>query len=260
MRNLLALLFLWGPACFGQLALPGAPSLSANPGAMSSASSPTAFSNGSGTANIPSQNLVAHYDASVASSITISTGVSQWNDLTGHGNNLLQASGPAQPTLVSGGVRFTSGNTQYMAASFTLNQPETVYFVGQQITWASGLHIFDGVASNSALVQITSTPTIELSAGSGAAVSSGWALSTSAVIMANFNGASSALRVNRTAAVTGNPGAGNAGGFTLGASHLMISNTDILVFEVLIYNVSHDTPTQNNIIAALEAKWGLPNQ
>lgn len=142
-------------------------------------------------------------------------------------------------------------------AGFTLNQPETVYFVGQQKSWASNRNLFDGLASNSALAQITSTPQVEVYAGTGAAVTGTWPLSTSAVITCVFSGASSALRVNRAVAATGNANTNNAGGFSVGASHSGSFMANTLVFEILVFNVAHSTAQQNQIIQYLGNKWGI---
>lgn len=52
--------------------------------------------------------------------ITIATGVSQWNDLSGNGNHVTQGTGSAQPAFVASGqggrplVRFVSANSQVL--------------------------------------------------------------------------------------------------------------------------------------------------
>jgi hypothetical protein len=203
--------------------------------------------------------LVARYDASVSSSITIATGVSQWNDLSGAGNHLKQGTGAAQPTVSSGGILF-NGTSQFLkATAFTLNQPETVYLVGQQVTWTVNRAVYDGNAANSMqLVQTVTTPNITVFAGGGGNGNTGWVIATNAVITGLFNGASSATRVNQGAALTDNAGANNAGGFTLGAIGNSTGFTNILVFEVIIYSGAHSTAQQTAIISFLEAKWGLP--
>lgn len=49
-------------------------------------------------------NLVAWYDASDSDTITISTGVSQWDDKSGNGRHLAQPTGGNQPPVSSGAV------------------------------------------------------------------------------------------------------------------------------------------------------------
>jgi hypothetical protein len=52
--------------------------------------------------------------------ITIATGVSQWNDLSGQANHVVQGTGSAQPAFVASGqngqplVRFTAANSQFL--------------------------------------------------------------------------------------------------------------------------------------------------
>ena len=203
--------------------------------------------------------LVAHYDARVASSITIVTGVSQWNDLSGNGNHLKQATGAKQPTQSGGGLRFTRTSSQMMQTSaFTLNQPETLYIVGQQVAWTSGACLCDGLTLISMVLQeITASPQFNPYCNGSGTNNSGWAVGTNAVITAVYLGSSSLSRVNRIAAVSSNIGVLNAGGFTLGSLQSGGSPSDLLVFEVLIFNVAHSTLQQNQIILALGNKWGI---
>jgi hypothetical protein len=49
-------------------------------------------------------NLLLWLDASDSSTITISTGVSQWNDKSGNSINLLQSTSTNQPTYITGGL------------------------------------------------------------------------------------------------------------------------------------------------------------
>jgi hypothetical protein len=77
--------------------------------------------------------IAAWYDASVTSSITIATGVSQWNDLSGNGRNLTQGTGNNQPaytgTIGTKPALVFDGNNDDMstATGFAL--------VGADYTW-----------------------------------------------------------------------------------------------------------------------------
>ena len=202
--------------------------------------------------------LVAHYDASVASSITIATGVRQWNDLTGLGHNLLQATGGLQPTISGNGVLFGSGMFM-QTATFTLGQPWTIYLVMMQTTWGNGRSFFDGFTNNTSQIQQRGvTPQLQLFGGTSfVATNAGLALNTNAVVSGVFSGAASSLRVNKTAATTGNGGSTSVAGFTLGSLANGTFGANSLVFEVLIFNVAHSTAQQNQIILALGNKWGI---
>jgi len=101
------------------------------------------------------------------------------------------------------------------------------------------------------LRQVGVTPQLGITAGSsvnGASLT----LATNGVVTSVFNGASSAVRVNRTAAVTGDAGAlGNGGGFTLGSANDGTLNANITAQEVLVYSGAHDKATQDRVIAYL---------
>jgi hypothetical protein len=88
------------------------------------------------------------------------------------------------------------------------------------------------------------TPKITAYSGSGSTPTDGAALGVYAILTGVFNGASSLFQINSNTAVTGNFGAGNPGGITIGADGGSGNNSNIQVKEVLVYNVAHDT-TQN---------------
>jgi len=150
------------------------------------------------------------------------------------------------------------GAAHYMKSTFALNQPETVYIVGKQVTWTLNDVIFDGGAAPCQLLQNSVTPRRALYAGTAiAAENTSGVIGTTDVICAVFSGASSSLQYNTGAASTGNPGAQNPGGFTIGSSYLGTGFANIQAYEALIYNVAHDAATRANIIRALMSKHGV---
>lgn len=144
-------------------------------------------------------------------------------------------------------------------AAFTLNQPTSIYWVGKQVTWVSGRVVFDGNVDNSMLLfQTVGTPSVTMFAGSAGPAQTGLAVGATGVLSCVFNGASSSSTLNQSAAVAGNVGANNAGGFTLaraGSTNAAFGN--IQAYEALIYNVAHDAATRANIIRALMSKHGV---
>ena len=117
---------------------------------------------------IPSPNLEAHYDASVPSSITEVTGVSNWADLSGNGRDLIQATGADQPVYSAANNSITFGGVSdfLKTAGFTLVQPETVYIVMNQVSWTSLDYVFDGNSVNTTrLIQRISSPKLSAHAG-----------------------------------------------------------------------------------------------
>lgn len=138
-----------------------------------------------------------------------------------------------------------------VAAGFTLNQPCTIYLFGKFYSFTGTDAFFDGNAANSvSLAQAAATnPNVQLRAGATSTENGGWALNTFRVITCVFNGASSSLRVDLTGTTTaGNPGANNAGGFTLGGRADDVRFGNLCVREIVGYNVAHTTDQQNNII------------
>ena len=178
---------------------------------------------------------------------------SQWDDYSGNARHLVQAAGTNQPAY-SAGVFTFDGVDNYMTASFTSNQPITYYLVGSQVTWSAGFeYLFDGgIADRVALAQAVGTPGLSLYAGSFVANNTNLAVNTAGIVCAVFNGASSSLRVNNTVKTTGNAGANNAAGVTLGgraggagqAGHMTAR-------EFIIFSAAHDDATQSSVITAL---------
>lgn len=205
---------------------------------------------------LPVENLKLHCDASIGASITIATGVSNWADLSGNGNDLLQAVGARQPSYANNTITFDGVSEFLKAAAFTLNQPTTIYLVYKQISWTNQRWIFDGNTLNKgALIQDTATPTLKANAGIGSGGNSNLAVGATGVVAVVFNGASSSIRVNNTTATSGNFGANNMGGFTLGARPDSFSPSNIAANEIAAYSDAHGATTQASIIAGLMGKW-----
>lgn len=210
-------------------------------------------------------NLAAWYDFKDISSLRNNSnaipangdGIKTAFDKSGNtGRDITQGTAISQPLLtispLGNFVTFDGSNDYLKSSAFTLNQPETVYFVGSQVTWTSTDRLYDGNAGASmTLRQVIGTPQLGITAGSSVNGAS-LALSTNGIIVSVFNGASSAIRVNRTAAVTGDAGTlGNGGGFTLGSANDGTLNANITAQEVLVYSGAHDKATQERVIAML---------
>ena len=220
----------------------------------------TAYRGNGGASTYGLPNIAARYDASVLSSITIATGVSQWNDLSGNNNNLLQATTTAQPSYAANTVTFNGTTDLMKTGAFTLVQPETVYAVFKQNTWVLNTYVWDGHTSNSgSLLQANTTPQLQAYAGSTIAFNGGLAVGSAGVVAVCYQGATiSFIQVNLNSPLTGSSGAGNMNGFFLGSSASGTSFSSIGVNEVLIFNVAHTATQANQIISFLKGKWGIP--
>lgn len=151
--------------------------------------------------------------------------------------HLEQAVMGLQPVIVSGGVLVTNaegkpacsfGGTQALQSTAfiagTLAQPNTLWTVWQHDTWVVSRGIIDGRdATNRQLIWTQGvSPRIDQFAGSSANANTDMAIASSSILSAGFDGASSFLRVDNNAKVTGgNPGTNGIAGVTIGANYLL---------------------------------------
>lgn len=186
--------------------------------------------------------------------ITTDTGVSQWDDQSGNGNHLKQATGTNQPTVQGDGSILFDGVDNFLKAdAFTLVQPETVYILFKQITWTSSDRIYDGNTVNSGILyQTGTTPSLVMFAGTNL-TEVDLAVDTYGIVSAVFNSTSSVLQLNNDSPVTGDAGTANMGGFVLGTkSDASVGFSHIQVKEVLIYSAAHDAATRAKVISFLQ--------
>lgn len=182
--------------------------------------------------------------------------VALWADASGNERHLVQDTAANQPSLQSDGSILFDGVADYLkTAAFPLVQPETVYLLGEQVSWTNGDFLFDGVGEvqGGSVRQAGSSPAIGLhlfgtpfGGGNG-----NWPLGSSAAICAVFNGASSLLQIDETAPTTYNGTAANMGGFTLGAASNFSGPANIRVREIAIFSAAHDAETRAQMIAYL---------
>jgi len=215
---------------------------------------------------LPVTNMAAHYDASVGT--TVATGVSNWADQSGNGRDLIQATAASQPALGTDAlgrpiITFDGVNDYLKSAAFTLNQPETIYFVGHQASWTLSDYIYDGNATNTGVLQQGgATPRLRVYAGKidttlYTTANANLAVGANGVDVVVFNGASSSHQINKTAAQTGNAGAANMRGFTLGSKGVAGNYSNIIVYEVIIYSAAHTAAERDHVISGLMAKYGI---
>ena len=202
-------------------------------------------------------NTVGFYDYLLGVTKDGSNLVSAWNSIIG-ANHLLQATGTNQPLWTTDGVLFDGIDNFMKCVAFTWNQPEFIYMVVKQVTWTADRYILDGNLLNSGLVfQKATTPGLKAYAGTLSDQNNNLVVNTLGIVRVLFNGAGSKLQVNATAATTGNFGANNMGGFTLGASGGNISWGNIQVKEIINRKVADAAGDEAAIYAYLKAKYGL---
>ena len=187
------------------------------------------------------------------------SGVSQWDDASGEGNHIKQATDTRRPSKEADGSILFDGVDNFLKAdAFTLVQPETVYLLIKQIMWTLDDYFFDGNSVVTGSVhQLSTTPGIKAHAGTYSSQNNDLVLGAYGVISVVFNGASSVLQVDNNTPTTGNFGASNMGGFTLGAAGNALVPSNIQVKETLVYSTAHDAATRSKVIAYLSNAGGL---
>ena len=184
--------------------------------------------------------------------------VSVWGDKSGNGNDLLQATGSAQPLYSTNGILFDGDNDFMKALPFTLVQPEMVYIVFKQVTWTLNDRIYDGDGYLAMVIsQALSTPALNMHAGSSLN-NTNLPVNTFGILRALYNGANSKLIINDTTPITGDVGTNNAGGFTLakkGDSNSRFGNIEVK--EIIIRKVADSVTNESLIYQYLSNKYGI---
>jgi len=183
---------------------------------------------------------------------------SRWEDATNQLRPLLQATASARPTVLSDGSLLFDGSNDYMQATFTLNQPCLIALAYSQVTWTSGDVIFDGSAADMKVTQTSSSPTLQANAGSSLTADSAIALNARAVSGFYASGTASAYVAYGGGArslQTGDAGANNPGGITVGAARAAANFSNIIVREIVVYSGTF-TGSQRYLISKYLARVG----
>lgn len=194
--------------------------------------------------------------------------VSQWNDMSGNGANVTQATAGNRPTYSYNdtnfanypSVGFVAASSTQLNNSQTLVQPCTVYCVcNTASTPAGNVAVFD---SSGALLMGTNASLQAIYYAGGAAVlhstPAEFVAGTPVAMCGVFNGASSHLYINnsQSAVANGNPGTnGTSGAINLGG--VTNSYWDGSVAEYIVFSVAHSTSTIQEIYAYLGSRYGI---
>lgn len=194
-----------------------------------------------------------------------SSAVQQWNDRTGRGRNVSQGTAADRPAhLATGGpggqpcVQF-DGTDDSLTATFTLNQPEELFWVGRvsRAQVAAGQTLIDGSATNTLRVFCSGADNT-IAAFAGLQLTTvGPTIRVFHIGNVQYNGASSVHRVDTTEA-TGDLGASNAGGIKFGVLGSGVANfADGDLAEVVLYDrmlTAHERGRQRD---QLSRRYGL---
>lgn len=189
---------------------------------------------------------------------TLTTAQPQGGRIAGQ-RDQVQLTASFQSVLSGNGLLFSGAAYHNMQSGpWGLAQPSCAYFVGTQITWGNGPNILDGYDGSHrlSLAQHTSTPNLNVYAGSNSADFGGMAVGVPTLLTVYVNGAISFIRANRGAALTINPGTQNAQGITIGGTSGGASScSNILLNELAIFSA---LPAQDALIQQYFInKWHL---
>lgn len=172
---------------------------------------------------------------------------SQYTDLSGNGNHLVQATAAKQPLVVASGTGHLlrgDGTADFMAANYAADQPRTRYLLAKPTVQASARVLIDGFAADTgALKHKAASTTTQANAGSafdGPVLTD----ATWQIFRLTLNGAASSIAINGGAPTVGDAGAGDPEGLTLGAAGGGAAGWAVADYAcVLDYSGVHDAAT-----------------
>lgn len=171
--------------------------------------------------------LAAWYEPGRQTGLNSGDPMTSLTDYSGAGNHAAAPVGQ-EPTYTINGIngkayaQFAAVSSQYVQASFTLNQPHTRLAVAVQVYAATGAGetLFDGATGNTARFYDSASadpPAYYIYAGGFVGPRNGPSVGNSLNISSIYNGANSYNIVNGTSVGPADAGSNNPGGITIGA-------------------------------------------
>jgi hypothetical protein len=188
--------------------------------------------------------------------------LSTWGDLSGNGNNVVQATEANRPLYKTNiqnslpAVRFDGSNDR-MTVTFTLTQPCSYYVVFVKKATSTDRRIIDGVAGRCGLNIKQTTQYLVADATTGLPNATGMVNGTTYIARGIFNGASSSVALNNAAYTTGNAGVTNPGGITLAAFIDGTFNGQVDICEVCVYQGAVSSADETALLGYLNVKWAV---
>ena len=200
-------------------------------------------------------------DASDTSTITESGGaVSQWDDKSGNGNDVVQATAALQPTtgtktLNSLNVIDFQDDGMNVTFSSSISQPNTIIIVLELDNTLFNGSFFDG--STAAARNLGGTLTTTYRMLSDTTITGGTADTDPHILRFLFDGASSTLHVDGTGVISGNAGAEGIAGFTVGNNYPVSGDFQGIIAEVIIVDGTLTAGEIADTESYLANKWGI---
>jgi Mor family transcriptional regulator len=231
--------------------------------------------------NVPPlvKNLAVWYDASSSSTITTATNplITTWNDLSGNGVNLSQATSADEPAYLTnsinglGTVKFNGAGPDYMVGSLSAapgnGAQHTIFVVGSGAAGFSGAFLgYSGAASSNSNSAVGTAPGTSTSA---AWWFGGWGQDTAYSGGTNNGSAHLFTKIFNGSTITGDFD-GSAifsisGTYNLTDAHVYVGVQDAAldqplggyIGEIVIYNVALSQTNYQIVEGYLACKWGL---
>jgi hypothetical protein len=204
--------------------------------------------------------------------ITVATGVSQWDDLSGNGRHYTQATGAAQPAYgatagpnSTPALTFDGVDDALKALTLTRPAPGTtptwVWIVLKQVTWVNGRRIFSAGNSSSILTLLQSTPSPGLVTYNGLtpSVNSGLAVGAWGAVQTYFsNSTADYIQVDDASPTTGVSAGNNAAATSISlGSGVSALFGNIAVAEIVFADVLPSDAQLAKFSSYRQARYGI---
>ena len=155
------------------------------------------------------------------------------------------------------GVRFDGDNDWIRVSSFPYDQPVSYYFVVKPLSWTHQDTIMDGQNNTQLILQYNDSPKVAMYAGIVTGTWTELAVGDYAILLGIFNTTASVIRFNDVVYTGISAGTIDPEGFTVGARGGSSTPSNIEICEIIVYNSAHDSDTQDQVFAYLNAKYSI---
>lgn len=211
--------------------------------------------------------LAMWLDGADAASIALdgSNNVSQWNDKSGNGRHVTQATSGSRPAYITAGINGLnclsfdgSDDLMVTSGSSTISQPNTTFVVFRPIAGGTNPQLFDGSSARQ-YIYFPSTTSVQAYANSALTPTITSVVGTTSQAAVVFNGSSSVFLLNRVQISSGNLGSSGIGPeITIGANRFGGGPWKGYIAEHLIYRRMLDASEIMQLGNYLATKWGTP--